>query len=115
MHGAILREARVFGVLNNGEIDLSRSAQRVAHGGFIQDRLAIVSDRNCAGALQGAKIRKHGPLAGLRCGSHGKHVHHGAALRLPHPCDPLRRIEHRCGIWHAAHGCESPGCRRSRS
>src|SRR6266700_1319603 len=67
VHGTVLRQASVLGMLNNREIDLGGSPQRIPHRGLIQDGLAIVSYRNCARALQRAKIRKHRTLAGLRC------------------------------------------------
>src|SRR2546423_12600590 len=67
VHGAVLRQASVFGMLNNRKIDLSGTSKRVPHSGFIQDRFTIVGYSNRARALQCTKIRKHGALAGLGC------------------------------------------------
>src|SRR6266567_7610374 len=83
VHGAVLSQASVFGMLNNRKIDFGGSPQRIPHRGLIQDRLAIVSYRNCARALQCTKIRKHCALAGLRCGAHWKDIDDSATLRLP--------------------------------
>src|SRR5437667_6655674 len=90
VHRAVLGEASVFRMLNNREIDLSRSPQRVPHRGLIQDGLAIVSYRNCARALQCTQICKHCALAGLCCGTYWEDIDDSTALRLPDPRDPLR-------------------------
>src|SRR6266700_741870 len=67
VHGAVLSQASVLGMLNDGKVDLGGCPQRVTHRGLIQDGLAIVSYRNRARPLQRTKIRKHRTLARLRC------------------------------------------------
>src|SRR5437867_12921377 len=77
VHGAVLRQASVFGMLNDRKVDLGRGPQRVSHRGLIQDGLAIVGYRNRARPLQCTKIREHCALAGLRCRAHWKDIDYG--------------------------------------
>src|SRR5579864_1759279 len=115
VHGAVLGHARIFGMLHDGKIDFRRRTQRIAHGGFAEDRLAIVGDSDGSRSLQGAKVGQHRAFAGLGSGGDWEHVGHSSTLRLAYPRDPLGRVEHRRGVGHAAHGSEaaSCGCRRS--
>ena len=61
---------------------------------------------------KGAKVGQHRSLAGVSGGSDGKHVYHGAPVRLLQPGDPLRRVNDGLRVGHAAHGSKSSrGCR----
>src|SRR5258708_14789130 len=100
-------------MLDHGKIDFRRGPQRIAHRGFVEDRLAIIGDGDGASPLQSAEVGEHGTFAGLRSRRDREDVDYGPTLRLPHPGYPFRRIKHWGCIWHATTRREASR-RRSR-
>ena len=107
VHRAVFGHARVFRVLDDGEVETGRRPQRVAHHGVAEDGTAVVADCDPAGALQGSEISKHGALAGMGRGDNREHVDHSAAFRLLNPGNPFGRIDNRRRVRHAANGSEA--------
>ena len=56
VHAGALREARVFGVLNDAEAHARRSGQGLAHHAVFEDGPAVVGDGDCACRLQRGKV-----------------------------------------------------------
>src|SRR5258708_1951556 len=56
MHRTAFGEARVLSMLHDRQIQFSAEAQSRAHDFVIEDWLAIVSDSDCSGTLQGSEI-----------------------------------------------------------
>ena len=96
-------QARIFRMLDHRKIQLCARAQRFAHDGFIEDRLAVVRDSYCACFLQAAKIGQHGTFAVVGGGCDWENINQGAALGLADPVYPFRGVNHGRGIRHAAY------------
>ena len=109
VHGAVLREPRIFGVLHHRQVQFGAEAQRGAHHFVVKDRLAIVGNSHCARPLQGSKISECRTARAARGSGDGEDVHHGAAFRMPQPRDPFVRIHHGHGIRHGADRGETSG------
>ena len=102
MHGTVFGEARIFGVLHDGQVQVSSQQQSPAHDLIIENGFAIVSHAHCPGSPQGGEVGERGPATGAGGGGDGKHVHHCSSLRLSLPGDPLGCIYHRSGVGHGA-------------
>src|SRR6185437_2614054 len=82
IHGAVPRNACIFCMLNHRKVEFRSKPQSFAHDVVVEDGLAVVSDGDCARALQREKIRRRDSLAALRRGGDGKNIHDRAALVL---------------------------------
>ena len=56
VHGSVFGEARILGMLHHRQVQFSAESQRRAHDFVFEDRLAVVGNGNCAGALQCGKV-----------------------------------------------------------
>src|SRR4029077_827664 len=54
-----------------------------------------------------AEVGEHCPFAGMGSGGNREHVYYRTALRLLQPRDPLRRVDNRLRVGHAADGSKS--------
>ena len=52
MHGAMLCDARIFGMLNDWQVQLCAQLQRFAHDVIVEDRLTVIGNSYCSGALE---------------------------------------------------------------
>src|SRR5215470_8408204 len=105
----MLSGSRVFSVLNDWETQFRPQPKRFAHDFIAQDGLAIVRDSHRPSPLQGAIVSEHGAFAGLGSRGDWEHIDRRSAFRLLQPGHPLRRIDHRLGVGHAADRTESAG------
>jgi len=74
MHGATLRHTRIFGVLDNREIQLAAERQCLAHDVVVEDGLAVVGDGDGSSGLQRTKIAEGGAFAAARRSGDRKHI-----------------------------------------
>ena len=81
VHGAVFGDARIFGVLHHGKIQLRAQAQRHAHDVIFEDGLAVIGNRHRSGALQGREVGQRSAAAAARGGADGKNVDHAPRAR----------------------------------
>jgi hypothetical protein len=56
VHGACLGKTRIFGMLNDWQIQLRPEAQGLAHNFIVKNWLSVIRDGHCTGTLQRLKI-----------------------------------------------------------
>ena len=107
IHRAAFGHARIFRMLNHRQIQLGCESQCFPHDVVIENRLAIIGDSHSTRALQRTKIREHCALAALCRRRDWKNIYDRAAIGMPNPTHPFRRIDHRLCVGHAAYRSKS--------
>src|SRR6202035_5416087 len=85
VHGAVFRDARIFGVLHDRKIQLRAETKRGAHDLVVENGLAVVGDGDGSGALQCREISEICAARFARGSSDREDVHDRAALWTAQP------------------------------